>query len=268
MSNALGPQGLDSFVARVLHKRGRFDVPTLQRYLAEVQRIGHGATLGGLLIKQGLLQPGEVEAVLQEARNAAGTALTAPTPVMTRAQHTAGPAAAQAPTETPRAMPTVQDATETFTPAPAGPVLQPGSQVGSLTVVRHIGSGGMGEVYLGKDASGGHYAVKTLPKNATAEDLLRFQREGESQVGVPDHPNLVRVHRFERTTDGRPCLLLDYVSGGDLAERLKLGPLPPEEAAEIVIQLALGLGHLHDHGVLHRDVKPANVLFSKDSTLR
>ncbi len=108
--------------------------------------------------------------------------------------------------------------------------------------------------------SGREYALKALSARASKELRERFAREGQAQARVDGHPNVVRVHSAGEA-DGALYLVMDVARGGDLAERLRHGPLPPADAAKLVAALARGLEHVHSHGVLHRDLKPANVLF-------
>jgi serine/threonine protein kinase len=124
----------------------------------------------------------------------------------------------------------------------------------------------MGAVFVGVHrATGARRAVKTLQPEALssgAEEQERFRREALAMARL-DHPNLVTVHTAE--LDGpTPYLVQDLLEGGSLHDRLKRGPFPIDEAVEITRQLAAGLGHAHEHGVLHRDLKPHNVVFDAE----
>ena len=121
----------------------------------------------------------------------------------------------------------------------------------------------MGVVYRARHLETGQvYALKTLLVGADEQARARFEREGLGQARVDRHPNVVRVHAAGEAS-GQAYLVLDLVSGGDLAARLKQGPLAPRAAAQVGLELARGLAHAHAHGVLHRDLKPANVLFDE-----
>jgi serine/threonine-protein kinase len=142
----------------------------------------------------------------------------------------------------------------------------PGGQIGQLRLLKVLGAGGMGQVFLAQDAAtGARYAVKTLFGQADADERARFLREGEAQARVDGHRNVVRVHSAGEA-GGRPYLVLEAASGGDLKQRLDQAPLSPEDARRLGIALAGGLAHLHAHGVLHRDLKAANVLFDARGT--
>lgn len=123
----------------------------------------------------------------------------------------------------------------------------------------------MGAVFLGKQAAtGAAHAVKVLaPGDPDAQ--LRFRREGEALARVDGHPNVLRVHAAG-VDQGHAWIAMELAEGGSLAGRLRPGPLPPLEAAAIVRALALGLAHVHAHGVLHRDLKLDDALFDASGT--
>jgi protein kinase-like protein len=141
-----------------------------------------------------------------------------------------------------------------------------GDTVAGLEIADKLGQGGMGAVYRARDlSSGALVAVKTLGASADTEMRIRFGREGEAQAAVDAHPNVVRVHRAG-VAEGRAFLVMELAEGGDLTARLNAGPLPPREAAALVQQLAEGLSHVHAQGILHRDLKPNNVVFDGRGT--
>ena len=147
------------------------------------------------------------------------------------------------------------------------PPWAPGTRLGRLIVIRQLGAGGMGTVWLAEDdETGVRYAVKTLPADVAPEWLLRFQREGQAQAAVDAHPNVVRVHSAGEAL-GQHYLVMDVASGGDLSTRLEeRGPFPVAEGATLVAALARGLAAVHAGGILHCDLKPANVLFDERGT--
>jgi hypothetical protein len=138
--------------------------------------------------------------------------------------------------------------------------------VGDYVLRDRLGKGTMGTVYRVRHKNtGAQFALKALPVSASKYLVKRFQREGEAQAAVDAHPNVCRI-RSAGTDKGHHFLVMDLAMGGDLDHRLRRGPMPPREAAELLLQLANGLAHVHARGVLHRDLKPANVLFDAEGT--
>jgi eukaryotic-like serine/threonine-protein kinase len=139
-------------------------------------------------------------------------------------------------------------------------------RIGRYSLVRRVGAGGFATVWLAYDEQlDADVAVKILSDNWIDEDDVRqrFLAEGRFLRRV-DSPHVVGVHDVGETDDGRPYLVLTYADGGSLADRIKAGPLEIANVVEIVLQVGNGLRQLHARGVLHRDVKPANVLFRSD----
>jgi eukaryotic-like serine/threonine-protein kinase len=145
--------------------------------------------------------------------------------------------------------------------------LTPGAKVDRFTLLDKLGAGAMGAVWLAQhEETGGKVALKLLQASQTSAMMVeRFRREGRAQAAVDGHPNVARI--FAAGEDqGFLFLAMEVLPGGDLAHRLRQGPLPPRDAAAVVAGLARGLAHVHRHGILHRDLKPANVLFGEDGT--
>src|SRR5215213_4637109 len=134
---------------------------------------------------------------------------------------------------------------------------------GRYRVLRHLGSGGMASVLLCEDERlGRRVAVKRLHADSPADVELRFNREAKLGASL-NHPNLVSV--FDTTTDDEGVLIvMEYVAGEPLSRMLRRGPLRPEEVSVMVRDLGDALDHAHAQGVIHRDVKPANVLIRRD----
>jgi len=133
------------------------------------------------------------------------------------------------------------------------------------TLVEPLGHGGMAEVYLARDNSlGRDVAIKVLRERYAddGEFVERFRREAVSAAAL-NHPNVVQVYDRGRAEDGAFYMAMEYVPGGTLKERVKSeGSLAPREAAETAAQVADALAVAHDRGIVHRDVKPQNVLLT------
>lgn len=141
-------------------------------------------------------------------------------------------------------------------------------RIGRYSLVRRVGAGGFATVWLARDEQlDAEVAVKILSDNWIDEDDVRsrFLAEGRFLRRV-DSPHVVGVHDVGETEDGRPYLVLTYADGGSLADRIKAGPLEIAEVVDIITQVGSGLKQLHARGVLHRDVKPGNVLFRTDES--
>ena len=142
------------------------------------------------------------------------------------------------------------------TPEALAPLF-PAYEIGAL-----LGRGGMGAVYRARQKSLDRLvAIKLLPfELGVREDFAeRFRREATALARL-NHPHIVAVHDFGQADDGHYFMVMEYVAGSDLAARLRTGPLPPEEALAIVRQVCEALEFAHAHGVVHRDIKPGNIL--------
>jgi hypothetical protein len=138
--------------------------------------------------------------------------------------------------------------------------LQAGTRLGGYEILAQIGVGGMGEVYRATDTRlKRDVALKVLP-DTFAQDpdrLARFQREAEL-LATLNHPNIAGIHGLEES-NGVRALVLELVEGPTLADRIAKGPIPLDEALPIARQIAEALEAAHEKGVIHRELKPANV---------
>lgn len=137
--------------------------------------------------------------------------------------------------------------------------------VGAYELREQIGRGGMGVVYKARDTRLQRVvAVKMISAGAHAGEpaMLRFRREGEA-VARLKHPSVVQVHELN-FHEGLPYLVMEFLEGGSLQQRLAAGPIPPREAAEIVKTVAEAVHVAHGSQILHRDLKPSNVLLTAD----
>ena len=148
-------------------------------------------------------------------------------------------------------------------------MLNPGDRFGDYTVVKLLGRGGMGAVYLLENANGVQVAAKILDPESAGdhESRKRFVREAELALGVK-HPNLVETYDVGEDPDTGLCyILMEYVPGGSLADYLKEnGALPIEDAVAVVEAMAQVLELARQKGIVHRDIKPANIMFDAEGT--
>ncbi len=138
--------------------------------------------------------------------------------------------------------------------------LTPGTTLGPHSVTAKIGEGGMGEVYRARDTKlDRDVALKVLPEAFTQDPdrLARFEREAKVLASL-NHPNIAAIYGLEEADDTR-ALVLELVEGPTLADRIKRGPIPLDEALPIAKQIAEALEAAHEAGVIHRDLKPANI---------
>jgi hypothetical protein len=147
--------------------------------------------------------------------------------------------------------------------------LSPGARLGSYEIGAKLGEGGMGEVYRATDSRlRREVAIKVLPAGLTTDEerLARFEREAQLLAQL-HHPNIASVFGLEES-GGVRALVMELVEGEDLAERLKRGAIPVDEAVAIAKQIAEALEEAHEKGIVHRDLKPANVKLTPDGKVK
>jgi serine/threonine-protein kinase len=135
--------------------------------------------------------------------------------------------------------------------------------IGPYRLEREIARGGMGVVYLAHDTRLGRtVALKSLPVEVASEPerLERFERESRLLASL-NHPNIAAIYDIVES-DGRPFLALEHVEGETLAQRIARGPLALHETIEVAFQIASGMEAAHEQGVIHRDLKPGNVMIT------
>ena len=156
-----------------------------------------------------------------------------------------------------------EDQTISFVP------LTEGAKVGHYTIISKIGAGGMGEVYLAEDTKlNRKVALKFMPVHmaGNADLRSRFIREAQAAAKL-DHPNIVPVYEVGEY-QGRPYFAMAHIEGRSLRDIIKEGKLGTDEAVGLAMQILEGLQKAHDAGVVHRDIKPGNIIIDKDNRAR
>src|SRR5512136_2197581 len=144
-----------------------------------------------------------------------------------------------------------------------------GTSLSHYRITEKLGQGGMGEVYRAEDTNlSRQVAIKVLPEEFAhdAERLARFEREAKLLASL-NHPNIAVIHGLEEH-EGKRFLVLELVEGQTLAERLKKGRIPLDETLDVCRQIAEGLEAAHEKGVIHRDMKPANVKVTPEGKVK
>src|SRR6202167_4170029 len=143
--------------------------------------------------------------------------------------------------------------------------LAPGAKLGPYQIKALLGSGGMGEVYRARDTRlGRDVAIKVLPDHLSTDPDLKQRMEREAKaISSLNHPYICTLHDIG-SQDGVDFLVMEYLEGETLADRVQRGALPPEEALKIGIQIAQALDKAHARGIVHRDLKPANIMLTKN----
>ena len=145
-------------------------------------------------------------------------------------------------------------------------ILEAGTRLGPYEIVEPLGKGGMGEVYRADDHRlNRSVAIKIVIGGAgvSAELRERFDREAKA-IARLEHPNVCRVYDVGHDRD-LDYLVMEHLEGETLASRMARGHLPVDEAIDITCQIADGLAYIHQQGLVHRDLKPGNVMLTRTS---
>lgn len=144
-----------------------------------------------------------------------------------------------------------------------------GESISHYKIVKKLGEGGMGVVYLAEDLKlKRKVAIKFLPSPiaANSEDRQRFEIEAQAAAAL-NHPNIATIHAIEEV-DGQPFIVMEYIAGIELREKVASGPLPLPDILDITLQIAKGLQTAHENGVVHRDIKSANIMFTNKGEVK
>ena len=145
----------------------------------------------------------------------------------------------------------------------------PGEVLGHYRMLEKIGEGGMGEVYrAGDEHLGRDVAIKVLPAGTLADHHARkrFRQEADA-LSQLNHPNIATIYDFD-TQEGVDFLVMEYIPGETLSNRLCQGQLLEKEVVRLGLQLVEGLAAAHEQGVIHRDLKPGNLRLTSDERLK
>lgn len=145
-----------------------------------------------------------------------------------------------------------------------------GARINQYRIEEKLGNGAMGVVFKARDRRLKRtVALKFLAPELTRDETARrrFQREARLAAGL-DHPSLATVHEIDETAESRQYIVTAFYGGGSLKDRLDRGPLDLREAVGIALQVARGLAEAHRHDIIHRDVKPANILLTESGAAK
>ena len=144
-------------------------------------------------------------------------------------------------------------------PRPSAPAVP--ARIGRYLITRRIGQGGMGVVYAARDERlDRHVALKTIAGVEGAQARERFWREARSAASV-NHPHVCQIYDIS-DEDGELFLTMELLQGESLADRLRRGPVEPDDTLHIALEMLDALGALHARGIVHRDLKPSNVFLT------
>jgi serine/threonine protein kinase len=149
-----------------------------------------------------------------------------------------------------------------------------GKIISHYKISEELGRGGMGVVYKAQDTKLDRpVAIKFLPRQlaTSIEETKRFEREAKAAAAL-NHPNIATVHAIEELEDdqrGKECfIVMEYIDGQELREKIKTSPLSTEEILKITYQIAEGLYAAHNKGIVHRDIKSSNIMITRDGQVK
>ena len=153
---------------------------------------------------------------------------------------------------------------------PAAEVRIGGIYAGRYEISEALGRGGMGMIFKAEDTKLKRtVALKLLPPDLTRdpEARLRFIQEAQAASAL-EHANICTIYEIDETDEGQMYIAMAYYGGQTLKEKIEKGPIAPEEAVNIAVQLARGLSRTHEAGIIHRDIKPANIVVTERQEVR
>lgn len=145
-----------------------------------------------------------------------------------------------------------------------------GQTIAHYQIIEKIGQGGMGTVYKAKDLKLDRYvALKFLPHDFVADEEMktRFVQEAKA-ASFLDHSNICTIHQIDETEDGQMFIAMAYYEGETVKEKMERGPFSFTEAIHIAIQVAEALKAAHNQGIIHRDIKPGNIMVTKENAVK
>ena len=149
-------------------------------------------------------------------------------------------------------------------------VLGPGSKIGHFRVEQELGRGGMGVVYLARDNTLGRpIAIKSLPLELMSNRKIRSRLQREARLLASlNHPNIATIYEELEETEGAIYLILEYIHGPTLGDRIASSQLDLQEALFIACQMASALAAAHEQGIIHRDLKPGNIKITPEGNVK
>lgn len=145
-----------------------------------------------------------------------------------------------------------------------------GKTISHYRLLEKLGQGGMGVIYKAEDTKlKRHVALKFLPPDLTRDEEAKERFVNEAQAASAlDHPNICTIYEIDEDEEGRMFIAMAYYKGETLQKKVSSGQLAVAEAVEIITQIAQGLAKAHTHGIIQRDIKPANVMITKDGVAK